>query len=139
MGLLIDTSAVIALEREAVPWETVLDRVGIGGEDVGVPAIVYAELLSGVELADTPSRAARRRAKLESLTTRASIVEFDTGAAIRWAEVFAHLRRSGAAIPANDLIVAATALHIEFGVLVGPADEVHFRRVPDLRVEVMRA
>jgi predicted nucleic acid-binding protein len=39
-------------------------------------------------------------------------------------------------IPANDLAVAATALHLEYGVLVGPEDEAHFRRVDGLRVVV---
>jgi predicted nucleic acid-binding protein len=38
-------------------------------------------------------------------------------------------------IPSNDLAVAATALHLDFGVLVGPKDERHFRRVPQLRCE----
>ncbi len=139
MGLLIDTSAVIALEREAIPWEAALDRIGIGEEDAGIPAIVFGELLSGVELADSPSRARRRKDRLDSLVSRAPIVEFEPGAAARWAELFARFRRSGSLIPPNDLIVAATALHIGFGVLVGPADEAHFHRVPDLRVEVMRA
>jgi predicted nucleic acid-binding protein len=42
-------------------------------------------------------------------------------------------------IPANDLVVAATALELEYGVLVGPTDEAHFRRVPSLRVVVLGA
>jgi len=42
-------------------------------------------------------------------------------------------------IPSNDLCVAATALHLDFGVLVGPREEGRFRRVPVLRVEVLGA
>ena len=38
-------------------------------------------------------------------------------------------------MPANDLAVAATALHVGFGVLVGVRDEAHFRRVPGLQVQ----
>jgi len=53
-----------------------------------LPAIVYAELLVGVHLAESPP-------------------------------------------------VAATALHLNFGVLVGPRDEAHFREVPGLRVELL--
>jgi predicted nucleic acid-binding protein len=98
MGLVIDTSAMVALERTTEAWETVLaDRAD---EPAVVPAIVYAELLVGVLLADSASRAA-----------------------------------AGTLIPSNDLAVAATALHLGFGVLVGPQDEAHFRRVPELRVE----
>ena len=43
--------------------------------------------------------------------------------------------REGHLIPANDLAVAATALHLGFGVVVGQQDEAHFRSVPGLRVE----
>ena len=136
MGLLIDTSAVIALERGATSWEAVLE--GLGNEPVAVPAIVYAELLAGVQLANTPARAAARKAKIEAVVTRAPIVEFEAGAAAQWAAVFAQLHQTGSLIPSNDLAVAATALHLGFGVIVGPADEGHFRRVPELRVEVLR-
>ncbi len=40
-------------------------------------------------------------------------------------------------IPQNDMAVAATARALGFGVLVGPADESHFRAVPDLEVRVL--
>lgn len=40
-------------------------------------------------------------------------------------------------IPQNDIAVAATALCLGFGVLVGTADEKHFRVVPDLEVYVI--
>jgi predicted nucleic acid-binding protein len=135
MGLLIDTSALIALERESGSWETVLER--LGEEAVAIPAIVYAELLAGVELADTTARAAARRAKIDAVTARAPVIEFASEAAAQWAVTFAQLQRAGNLIPANDLAVAATALHLGFGVLVGPSDESHFRRVPKLRVEIL--
>jgi predicted nucleic acid-binding protein len=60
--------------------------------------------------------------------------EVGLGAAERWADLYTRLSRRGQLIPANDLVVAATALELEYGVLVGPADEAHFRRVPSLRV-----
>jgi predicted nucleic acid-binding protein len=100
-----------------------------------LPAIVYAELLVGVRLADTPTRAASRRAKIGALLTRVPIVLFGPEIAERWADLFATLSREGRLIPANDLAVAATAFHLGFGALVGPDDEAHFRRVSGLRVE----
>ncbi|MBM3471495.1 MAG: type II toxin-antitoxin system VapC family toxin [Armatimonadetes bacterium] len=131
-GLVIDTSALVAVERESGPWEEVL--ASAGDEPAVLPAIVYAELLAGVRLADDPARAARRRAKIDALITRIPIVEFGPEIAERWAEVFATLSRRGRLIPANDLAVAATALHLGFGVLVGPQDDAHFRAIPGLRV-----
>jgi len=57
----------------------------------------------------------------------------------RWADLHARLSRDGRLIPANDLAVAATALELGYGVLVGPSDEAHFRHVPALRVVALGA
>lgn len=135
MGLLIDTSALVATERTGSGFQALSGEVA--EEELAVPAIVYAELLAGVELADTPSRAAERRSKIEALFRRVPLVPFGSGAAERWAVLFAELRRAGRLVPANDLAVAATALDLGYGVLVGPSGEEHFRRIPELRVEAM--
>ena len=65
------------------------------------------------------------------------IVEFGKMFAERWAEIVGALRVNGESIPSNDAQVAATALGLGFGVLVGPEDEAHFRRVPGLGVYVL--
>ena len=131
MGLVIDTSALVAVERGGTAWEQAL--AAIGDEPAVVPAIVYAELLVGVHLADTQLRADNRRRRIDALVTRCPVVDFDRAIAARWAELFARLSTDGTMIPANDLAVAATALHLDFGVLVGPKDEVHYRRIAALR------
>lgn len=134
MGLVIDTSALVAVERRA----TILDALGPAADEPAVvPAIVYAELLSGVLLANAPRRAADRHAKIRALVALAPIVDFTREMAEHWAELFATLHRAGRLIPSNDLVVAATARALGFGVLVGPSDERHFRTVPDLRVELL--
>lgn len=130
---MIDTSALIALERVDRDWEMALGK--LGDETPAIPAIVYAELLVGVELADTPARSSRRRARVDALMAACPLVEFDGPIAERWAGLFAVLSRDGRMIPANDLAVAATALHLGFGVLVGPRNEAHFRRLEGLRCE----
>lgn len=135
MGLVIDTSALVAVERASSTWGMSVSR--LGDEAVVLPAITYAELLAGVRLAETPARAASRRAKIDALIASVPIVDFGPEIAERWAEIFATLTRAGGLIPANDLAVAATALHLGFGVLVGPRDEAHFRRVPGLQIEVL--
>lgn len=132
---MIDTSALVALERAGTALEGLVER--LGDEPVVLPAITYAEVLAGVLLADSPERAAGRRAKVDSLTDRIPVVDLGEAVAERWAEVFATLHRAGRPIPSNDLAVAATALHLGFGVLVGPDGEDHFNRVEGLRVEVL--
>ena len=133
MGLVIDTSALVALERTAARWTRLPDEPAV------VAAIVYAEVLVGVKMADSRTRAASRRAKIDALLASVPIVDFGPAEAERWAELYAQLSRAGSLIPANDLVVAATALQLDYGVLVGPADEAHFRRVPKLRVVVLGA
>ena len=141
MGVVVDTSALVAAEcrRETGPsgdpltWKGLLGR--LANEAAVLPAAAYAELLVGVHLAANARRAAARRARIDALAARVPIVDFDAAIARRWARLFADLRRTGEIIPANDLAVAATALHLGFGVLVGPSGEEHFRRVSGLRVE----
>ena len=135
MGLVLDTSALIAVERSAADLEQALGDAR--SASAVVPAIVYAELLVGVRLADSSSRAAGRRARIDAIVSRCPVVEFDRAIAERWADLFAELSRRGNLIPANDLAVAATALHLDFGVLIGPEDEQHFRRVDGLRCQVL--
>jgi predicted nucleic acid-binding protein len=132
VGLVVDTSALIALERAGSSWEQAIAL--LGDEPVALPAIVYGELLVGVALARSTRQARRRRDRIEALRAVTGIVEFDEGIAGVWAELFALLSRRGHMIPSNDLAVAATARFLNYGVLIGPADERHFREVPGLAV-----
>jgi predicted nucleic acid-binding protein len=133
LGLVIDTSALVAAERHGGPFRL----PGDPGDPVAIPAIVYAELLLGVELAGNRRQQVRRRATIESIANRFGIVAFGVEIAARWAALAAALRKKGAMIPGNDLAVAATAVELGFDVLVGPEDEAHFRRVPGLRVQTV--
>ena len=133
MGLVIDTSALVTIDRAADEWEERLRPWA--DETIAVPAVVYGELLVGVALAGSRREAARRRARVDALIAATGIVEFDGAIAERWAELFAALGRRGRMISSNDLAVAATADCLGFGVLVGPRDKRHFREVAGLKVE----
>lgn len=141
MGLVIDTSALVAIERarsvrdDADAWAPLVEQFGT--TPIVLPAVVFGELLVGVHLADTDERARLRQLRVDALAQRLLVVEFDGGCARVWARLFAEQSLKGQRIPSNDLAVAATALHLGFGVLVGPADERHFRAVDHLDVEVL--
>jgi predicted nucleic acid-binding protein len=131
----IDTSALIDLERGGTEW---VDRLGdLGEETVALPAIVYGEPMAGVTMAGNTRRAERRRAKVDALVTAVGVVPFDQEIAVEWASLFALLSKRGRMIPSNDLVVASTARYLGFGVLVGTADERHFRQVPKLVVRTV--
>jgi len=134
VGIVLDTSALIELERSLdreKPPSLPLDEI------TAIPAIVWAEALIGVRLADSPARAARRRAHLEALRRRAGIVPFSPEMAEHYADIYAELSKLGSLIPQNDIAVAATGRLLGYAVLVGPRDEDHFRRVPGLEVCVI--
>lgn len=142
MGLVIDTSAIVDVER-AWPsdrsirgWDRLLDAVG--AEPVALPMIVVAEMWAGAALADSKIRADKRRQQISALVAQLPLAEFDSETARVWGDLFGELAKLGAMIPSNDLTVAATAQRLKYGVLVGTSGERHFRKVPNLRVEVLR-
>jgi predicted nucleic acid-binding protein len=134
MGLILDTSALVAWERALNAGKTVTLE---DNEELVLPAVVWAEALAGVRLADSAARAARRMAHLESLRRLMGIEPFTAETAEHHADIFAELTQSGTMIPQNDIAVAATARCLGCGVLVGPRDEAHFRRISGLEVRVL--
>jgi len=142
VGLVIDTSALIDVERSnttSAPlevWQTLLQTVA--SEAMALPMIVVAELWAGVAMANSPQRADRRRRQIEAMLINLPLADFDAQTAEVSGYLFAELTRRGTMIPSNDLTIAATARRLDFGVLVGAAGERHFRKVPNLRVEVVK-
>lgn len=67
------------------------------------------------------------------------MISSESTGAIGCSHIYAKLTAAGAMIPQNDLAVAATARMMRFGVLVGPEDEMHFRKVAGLDVRVLQA
>ena len=134
MGLILDTSAIVAWER-AQDGDQVISMDG--NEELVMPAVVWAEALAGVRLADSAARAVRRMARLEDLRRLMGVEPFTAETAEHHADIFAELTQSGMMIPQNDIAVAATARCLGFGVLVGPKDEAHFRRIEGLEVRVL--
>ena len=134
MGLAVDTSALVTLERaNREPDEPAREHA----EELIVPMIVWGELLLGVHLAEG-AHAARRRAWLERARALLRLVPIDEPVIERYAALRADPQRAGTPIPTNDFLIAATALALEFGVLVSPLNEAHYRKVPGLRVELLR-
>ena len=131
MGVVLDTSAVVAMERAGGDLADILGR--LDEEAVALPAIVLAELLVGVRLG-SKRRIDERKAKIARLREMTRLIEFNGEIAERWAELFVVLEKRGKRIPTNDLAVAATAAHLGYDILVGPRDEGHLRAVPNLRV-----
>lgn len=134
MGLILDTSALISLERDPELWNS--DSIP-PNKQIGIPAIVWAEALIGVRLAGSATLAARRLARIESIRRLTGIEPFTPEVAEHYADIFSELHKIGSLIPQNDIQVAATARAKNWGVLVGTQDEQHFQRIAHLNVQVL--
>lgn len=129
MGLILDSSVLIHLERRRAPAD--FSRWEQHG-DAYLSAVTASELLVGVHRADTEARRARRSAFVEAILARIPLLPFDAAAARMHARIYATLAREGRLIGAHDLLIAATALSNGFPVLTGNVDE--FERVVGLEV-----
>lgn len=130
MGALIDSSVLIAVERDRLDLRTVLERHE--REPIAIAAITAAELLHGVHRAKTAAQRARREAFVEHLLAELPISPFDGVAARVHARLWAQLAARGQPIGAHDLLIAATALSL--GYAVATRDERSFPRVDGLTV-----
>jgi len=102
--LILDTNVLIAYERGTI------DRVALDADELAVAAVSIAEYRVGIELADSPARAADRARALVAITSAVDVLDYTAGTAACHARLIAHTRRSGTPRGAHDLIIAAHAL-----------------------------
>jgi tRNA(fMet)-specific endonuclease VapC len=130
VGVIIDTSVLVAAERGAVRFEALLES--LGEEPVAVAAITASELLHGCRRAGDPGVRARRWAFVDALLDALPVLPFGLPEARRHAELWAELSRTGSAIGPHDLLIAATAL--AQGHALVTLNQREFGRVPGLRL-----
>ncbi|GAA0964058.1 hypothetical protein GCM10009555_000360 [Acrocarpospora macrocephala] len=102
--LILDTNVLIAYERGTI------DRAALDSDELAVAAVSIAEYRVGIELADTPQRAADRSRALAAITSVVDVLDYTETTAAMHASLLAHVRRSGTPRGAHDLIIAAHAL-----------------------------
>ena len=128
MGILIDSSVLIAWERDRLNLQSQLAEYT--EEDFAISAITASELLHGVHRAANPAQRRRREAFVAGLLARLPVISFDAVAARIHARLSAELAANGTAVGPHDLIIAATAL--TKGYIVTTRDERSFPRIPGL-------
>jgi len=133
MGVIFDTSVLIALERGALDPDRLVQ--GREQEPFGISVISAAELLHGVHRADTQKRRIRRSSYVEKVLEHYALYPFELGAARIYAELWATLQRKGVRIGAHDLMIAATA--ISLGWTVATLDLRDYRKIEGLMLETV--
>jgi len=131
MGVLIDSSVLIASERGLVDLESHL--TGRGDEEFFISVVSVSELLHGVHRATEPGIRARRSAWVEAIVERFPLLAVDVPIARAHARLWAELAARGQLIGPHDLWLAATC--IAYGLAMVTANEREFRRVAGLQVE----
>ena len=105
--LILDTNVLIAYERGTI------DRAALDADELAIAAVSIAEYRVGIELADTPGRAADRARALVAITSALEVLDYTETTAACHAKLIAHARRAGTPRGAHDLIIAAHAVQTD--------------------------
>jgi tRNA(fMet)-specific endonuclease VapC len=133
MGIILDSSAVIAGERKgqsAVELLTAI-RASVGQEAIALSTVSVIELEHGIWRAKDAAQAANQKF-FDDLFAAIPVYPLTFSIARRAARVDGESKRKGVAIPFQDLVIGVTAL--EFDYAVATANVRHFQMIPGLTV-----
>ena len=133
MGVIFDTSEIIAIERKGPEIYRIVD--GREDEQFGISVITVAELLHGVERADTHTRKIKRQAFVEKVIEFFPVFPMDIAVARTYARLWASLSLQGITVGSHDLIIAATALSMDYTIIT--ANTRDFRKIEGLKFETL--
>jgi tRNA(fMet)-specific endonuclease VapC len=130
MGLILDTSVLVAAERRRFNITAFLSAQPVA--PVRLAAVTYSELLHGLERAADAQIKARRRKFIEDVLSATGIVGFNQREAEIHARLWANLESTGQTIGPHALQIAATALSLDYDLATLNITE--FSRVPGLNL-----
>ena len=133
-GVILDSSVAIKAEREGISVTELLYRIRslTPAEDVGLTSIGITELVHGIYRADSSARAERRRHFLQSLIEDLPVFDYTLAVAELAGKIDGEQTTRGIIIPFADLLIGATALHLDYSLLTKNLR--HFRLIPGLNV-----
>ncbi len=134
MGLILDSSVVIAAERRRETVERLIERIlrVTGDQEAALSAVGLTELVHGLYRAQTPEMRLRRESFLMELLADLAVYPFTKETAMLAGKLDGEQQSKGVVIPFADLLIGATALSLGFAILT--ANLRHFQQVPGLSV-----
>jgi predicted nucleic acid-binding protein len=134
LGLILDSSVVIAAERKRQTVEDLLTSVGqtFGEVEVAISAVTLAELVHGVARANTSENRRTRRSFIDELKKHVPAHPFTDSTAEIAGQIGGEQASKGITLPADDLLIGASA--IEQGYAVATLNTRHFGKIPGLHV-----
>ncbi len=135
MGLILDSSVLIAAERQGETVALLLKRTLAlaGNQETALSAIALVELVHGIHRANTPQIRVRREAFIQELLADVPVYPLTQQIAFLAGRIDGEQQNQGVKIPFQDLLIGATALHLGYAVVTG--NPRHFQKIPDLEVK----
>ncbi len=137
MGLIIDTSVIIAAERRSLDAAHVVGSVQstIGEQEIAISVVTLIELAHGAARADTAARKSAKDAFIADLMRGVPAISISPAIALRAGALDGQTQRVGVRIPLSDLLIAVTAMEMGYAILT--ANPRHFNLVPGLSVRII--
>jgi predicted nucleic acid-binding protein len=132
MGLILDSSVVIAAERRGDTVEKLIEQVvgRVGDQDAALSAVGLTELIHAIYRAPTAELRMRRQSFIEELIDDLAVFPYTKETAIIAGRIDGEQQSQGVTIPFSDLLIGATALSLDFVLLT--VNVRHFRLIPGL-------
>ena len=130
MGLILDSSVVIAAERRGETVEQLIERLiqSAGDQEAALSAVGLTELVHGIYRAQTPEKRFRRESFLAELLADLTVHSYNKETAMLAGKIDGEQQSRGVVIPFADLLIGATALSLGYSVLT--VNRRDFRRIP---------
>ena len=135
MGLILDSSVVIAAERLGQTAYQMLERISQQKNDpeIAISVVTVLELAHGITRSDTPQRRTGRQQFLDDLLAGMPVHHVTVAIALRAGQTDGQMQVAGKRIALADLLIGSTAL--ELGYSVATANPRHFAMIPNLVLE----
>jgi tRNA(fMet)-specific endonuclease VapC len=134
VGLILDSSVVIAAERRGHTVRQILEQIQAthGDIDIGLSVVTIAELVHGAYRAKADSDRQRRLAFIDRLCSDVPVHTVTVEVARLVGRIEAEQGVRGVAIPFEDLVIGVTALYLGFD--IATLNVRHFQLIPSLKV-----
>jgi predicted nucleic acid-binding protein len=134
MGLILDSSVVIAAERRGdTPEQLVEQAIGLAGnQEAALSSVGFTELVHGIYRAKSEQQRLRRQSFMEELRAGLIVYPYTAETALLAGRIDGEQTAKGVIIPFTDLLIGATALSLGFSVMT--ANVRHFKLIPGLNI-----
>jgi len=134
MGLILDSSIIVAAERRRDTPERLLQQIvaQAGNQEVAISCIGLTEIVHAIYRAPSAVLRLRHQAFVSDLLAYLDVLPYTKSTAWLAGRIDGELRSVGVTVPSMDLLIGAIALEIGYAVVT--ANVRHFQLIPGLKI-----